>query len=450
MSLPEQEIFKLQRAFSPKPGYKTSSGYTGNAKKRNYKKPPQSSKKRKIDHLSNKQRKELFDLQTQAIVLFEKHSNVTSKKTENKVTKKDVKDGLAADGIWSVSEWETYTRRVKTFLKFVYENHGIKNIKELKPKHVGEFLQSQIDKNNAAKTIGNYHSAIQKFAEFGGKSGLKSVGKIVNKHHKEMVPRYSKEQYRRGKKGGYDISDVQKMAWAAGKHFSLHHRNAIEVLGYCGPRIDEFLRIKWENVDFQNNKIWLVDDNQTKGARPRVVPVPEKVMKNLKEVFELGLHKTDDQNIWGDKMSENDARNLIKEVARLGGAKYSAAHDFRRAAVKYHEKQIKKELKRGDLNKEKIVENLLQFVNADPKLNPWEHKKEPKRDKNGKIMYRKSKDGNKYRKMVPMYDGNGNPVMGFRYTKEELMTRRIDYLKNMLVSQVLGHNRTDITAVYKS
>ena len=73
------------------------------------------------------------------------------------------------------------------------------------------------------------------------------------------------------------------MSSVAGKHFSEYHRAAIEILGYSGSRLDEFRRIKWSSIDFENNRIMLTDSNMTKGARPRFVPVREKTMEKLKK-----------------------------------------------------------------------------------------------------------------------------------------------------------------------
>jgi integrase len=449
MSIPQDELEKLQRAFSSNPKYQTSTNYTGKAKKRRQKKKKSSAKQRKIDHLSNKERSGLWNLQKEVFHLFEKNSKIVSRNTPGKQTKKDVKNGLDAEGIWSKSQWVTYTKRLKSFTKFCFEQYGVKRLGQIKPKMVGDFLQMQLDKGNAVKTVRNYLSGIQKLSEFGEKEGMKGLGSVVNQKHIDMVPDYSKDDYRRGKKGGYEIRDVQKMASAASKYFSLHHRNAIEVLGYAGPRLDEFLRIKWSNVDFENNRINLTDTHETKGSRPRFIPVPEKVMKNLKSVYDLHLHKTDDQSIWGDKMNEKDVRNFVKEVARKGGAKYSGVHDFRRSTVKYQEKQIEKQMKKGKLTKEDMVDRILVHMSVDPKLNPYEKKKKFKYDKNGNIISKKRKNGTKYFPTEYVKE-KGEIVMGYRYTKEDLMKKGMKTVKDMLISQILGHGRPDITAIYRS
>jgi len=169
----------------------------------------------------------------------------------------------------------------------------------------------------------------------------------------------------------------------------------------------------------------------------------------LLKKYDLGLHKDDNQRIWGSRMSEKDVRGFVKECAKLGGAKYSGIHDFRKSTVEYQINKMEREIKRGKLDKAGMVNHIIQHVNADARLNPIVEKTELKRNKKGEVVYKKRKDGTKYPVRVPVVDGNGNPVMGPKYSAEELMGRRMDFIKNLYLSQILGHNRTDITAVYK-
>ncbi|EOQ04692.1 hypothetical protein KOY_04867 [Bacillus cereus VDM021] len=448
MGLRDDELEKVQRAMSLNPGYKTSTGYTGNAKKKDKEKPKATAKQRRIDHLTRKQKRELWHIQSEFNKMWERNSNI-SRKEEGKITKKDVKDGVSAEGVWSKNQYTKYQSMINTFLKHCYEEYGVTKLRDVKPKMIGSFFQTQLDKENSAKTMDLYMSSIKKMCEMGEKEGLEHFGGLVNSKHLEMLPSYSQDDYRRGHKGGYTVHDVQKMSSAAGKHFSEYHRVAIEILGYSGPRLDEFRRIKWSSIDFENNRIMLTDSNMTKGARPRFVPVREKTMGKLKEIYDLGLHKNDNQRIWGSRMSEKDVRGFVKECAKLGGAKYSGIHDFRKSTVDYQITKMEREIKRGKLDKTEMVNRVMQHVGADSRLNPIVEKTELKRNKKGEVVYKKRKNGTKYPVCVSVLDGDGNPVMGPKYSTEDLMGRRMDFIKNLYLSQILGHNRTDITAVYK-
>lgn len=451
--LEEKEIEKIKRFLSKQADYKTTSGYTGNkktvkeqkeAKQQNRK---YTAKQRQTDDLSRKKRATYGKLQHEIDGLFQKYSKV-SRKEDGKETKNNVKKGLKAEGIWSAETYKHYLKKSKTFLKYCVREHDVKNLRDIKPGMVVSFIERHITDNSSPKTIGAYMSAIKKMGEFGANEGLKSFNKLASARAQELVPEYNSDEYRRGKKGGYTIKDVQVLAKKAEENFSPLHRAAVEVFGFSGPRMDEFLKIKWQNLDFENNRIYLTDPNMTKGSRPRFVPVNPKTMQLLGQIRDLKLHKDDNERIWGSRMDADDVRAFIKECARQGNTKYSGVHDFRRSTVQFHQRKMEKELKQGLTDKEKLVNQIMDHVNVDPRLNPIIEKKFPKRGKDGKIIYKQKKDGTRYPVLVNK-DENGNVVKQHKYVKEELMGKRIDYIKNLYLSQVLGHNRTDITSVYK-
>lgn len=453
--LSEEEIKQIERAMSRKAGYKTSTGYTGNRKsvkerkqKRN-KKRFYSAKQRQLDDMSRKQRNDFWSLQEELDAMFQENSEVSRKK-DDKDTKADVKKGLKAEGIWSVSTYENYFKKSKNFLKYCVKEHKVKKFGDIKPRMVVCFIEKHIAANSSSKTISGYMSAIKKMSEFGVKEGIVSMGNLISTKAQKLTPEYSSDEYRRGKINGYSIKDVQVLAKKAEENFSPLHRAAIEVFGFSGPRMDEFLKIKWNHLDFENNKIYLTDPNMTKGSRPRFVPANPKTMELLKQICDLNLHKDDNERIWGSRMDADDVRAFIKECARQGNTKYSGVHDYRRSCVQYHSRKMEKELKEGKLDKEKIVDLIMDHVSVDLGGRRIIKKKFPKRDKNGKIIYKRREDGKRTNHPIMVNkDENGNIVMQHRYVKEELMEKRIDFIKNLYLSQILGHNRTDITAIYK-
>lgn len=442
LRLNDEEIEKMKEIFI------SNKEKAKKRKENKMQKKTYSAKQRKIDDLSRKKRSTYWKLQNQVDEMFQKNSKV-SKKNDEKETKKDVKKGLKAEGIWSISTYKNYLKKSKTFIKYCVKEHDVKNLRDIKPGMVVSFIESHIARNSSPKTIGGYMSSIKKMSEFGQNEGIKSMSKLASTRAQELVPMYNSDEYRRGKKGGYTVKDVQVIAKKAEELYSPYHRAAVEVFGFSGPRMDEFLKLKWKHLDFENNRIYLTDENMTKGNRPRYLPANEKTMKLLKEIKDLSLHSNDNERIWGSKMNRDDVREFIKTCAKAGKTKYSGVHDFRRSTVHYHQKMMEKEMKKGTLDKAKLVKQILDHVGVDPRLNPLIEKKVPKRNADGKVMYKTRKNGQIYPVMVKEKDENGNVIKKHKYVKEELMERRIDYLKNLYLSQILGHNRTDITAVYK-
>lgn len=448
----EEELKKLQRAFEKNPNYKIP-GYTGNKKtvkerKMNKrKKKVLTDKQRRMDGLSRKKKRTYWKLQNELDQMFQKNSKI-SKKEEGKETKADVKRGLKAEGIWSNNTYKNYLTKSKTFIKFCVDRYGITRFGELKPSMVVDFMQQHVDKNSSSKTMGGYRNAILKMAEFGVKEGIQRMAKLDSATAHQMIPQYSRDEYRRGKtKGyvGYSIKDVQVMAKKAGEHYSPLHKAAVEVFGYSGPRMDEFRKIKWEHLDFKNNRIYMVEENMTKGNRPRFLEIRQETMNLLKEIKELNLHSDDRERIWGSRMTENDVRGFMKNCSRLGKRRYSGVHDFRRSMVEYKTREMEKGLRQGKLDKEKLVDLIMEHVGADPRLNPMIEVKAPKLDKNGNRMFKKGRNGNYY----PIFDKTKPSILKPKYTKEELMKRNIEHIKNVRISLLLGHFRPDISSVYK-
>ncbi|MGM2692760.1 tyrosine-type recombinase/integrase, partial [Bacillus cereus group sp. Bce032] len=424
------QIQLLERAFSKEPNYETKNGYTGNKPIETDGNKEISAKKRKIDHLTRKERRELWKLHTEYNDLFVKNSKIT-RKGVGKKTKKDFKKGLKAEGVWSESAYETYLKRAKTFLKYCFEEHGVRTLKDVKPRMVGEFLKTQIEKENSPKTMDSYLSALKKMMEYGKKERLHNMKKLVNDKHEGMYKGYKKEMYKRGTKNGYSNRQAKTIAKQAGK-FSPYHQAMIETLYYSGLRLDELRKIKWSDLDFENNQIYLTRENVTKGGRPRVVPAMPEAMQKLKEIRDLGFHGHDNQRVFGNRFQPQDVRNFVKECARNGHVKYSGVHDFRRTAVRIHTKLFQKE----KLTKEQVVDRLLTHVGTDEKLNPLVKVKVMAKNKDGSVKMRKTKSG----KMVPVWVYARNPDGSIqtqrRYTREHLMGRRIDFLINSLTAQI--------------
>jgi len=486
-----EEIEKIQRAVSDKASFKTSTGFTGNKKgKQDRSNWVVGKKRRKTDHLTNKQRKQLASIHQQIDEIMVGNSHI-SHKEDDKLTKADFKKGnnnnLGADGIHGSATFEKYKSVSKTFAKYCFENYeGVEHLSDIKP---GMFLDWIEDKakngqkngeSYSAKTISLYVSSIKKLAESaqvaGGefervsRLGEDKITKKINEIKETNGVKYTQNDYKRGKSRedadgnkvkGYSYKEAQKIARKA-NDMSPYYGAMYDVLAHGCPRHDELMKIKWRQIDTENNRIYLDDPNQTKGGRPRFVPIPEKTSEKLQGLKDLGLAQNPDTRVWGSRMTTDDIYNLTEHLCREAHVGYSGIHDFRRAAVEYHTHQIKKGLSKGKVTREELEQQFLAHINADPKLNPIEIKKEKERDENGKIIYKPvlDKDGNpryhangkpRYKaNWIPKKDEDENIVKDHRYTPEEVAEWRIDKLINSLTSQILGHNRTDATSPYKN
>lgn len=433
----QEEIEKVKRAIMQKPNY-VGKYYTGNKLKRKRKtKLKVSAKQRREDHLSIGERKKLYGLKGEVVELFNLSSKITKSAEKggelNKETKKDFKKGgeLGAVGIWSLNTYKTYSKRCKTLVKYCIERFQLERLSDLKPDMVTSFIEDQKAKGNSAKTIGNYISALKKMVEAASCSadGEKNpLGELLNTYNLSLKPRYSKKDRRRGKKDGYTLREAQILAKRAGD-FSKYHQAMVETLTYGGPRVEELLKIKWRQFDYETNRMYMTDPNQNKNGRPRFIEVPQKTMDKLKEIWASGLAGTNpDTRVWGSKFSEDAVRGFIRECCRLGKVGYSGVHDFRRAMIEYLEKQLKK----GRFSREEIADRILTHVNV-VGINPMEVKK--------KKVYYTAQNGQKLSKLEPILNEKGKPLWAPRFSKIELLQKSDKRLIKAYQAQVLGHNR---------
>ena len=408
-------------------------------------------------------------------------NSFVTRKSAGKVTKKDMKKGansnLGAEGIHGKRTFEKYKSVAKSFIKHCFEHHDVRDLNDIKSGMYLGWLRDKMrdgqtnGEKYSARTIGLYVSAIKKFAESAEKTDYKMVTKLdddkINRKIKEMKKehgvQYRKSDYKRGKnvngRLGYSLNEAQKIA-KKGHGISPLHGTMLEVLTYAAPRHDELLHVKWRQIDFENNRIYLDDPNQTKTARPRFVPITEKTAAKLQAIIVAGFAPNLDTRIWGSKMTESDVRKVVEHCCKEAKVGYGGIHDFRRSAVEYHSRELQKAYDKGKITKEDIARRFLQHVNEYPELNPIEPKMEKARDANGNVIYEQQfksngepilKNGKPYRvvKWIPKRE-NGEQVRDHRYTLEELMDNRVNRLINMTVSQILGHNRPDATSPYKN
>lgn len=377
------------------------------------------------------------------------------------ISKRDVKNGLKADGIWSDSQYDRVRDTGSQFLRYVVENTPkVKNLKDINHHDVTNYLKSKKDDGCTAKTINNYYGYIQKMAECTFKYGVKSHEKLVRESHKEMVPPVKKEERVRGRgetdgKKGYTLEQARTIiSHLADDPFA---QSAATMLTYAGPRIDCMMEMKWSEVLDDNGEIaeymdW-TREGLTKSGRQQIAETNEDIRSSLKELWDTGLFKEDEQ-IWGSRFTQYTLKTAIEDACTASGVDRKGFHEFRSATVQYYERE-----KLAEMNKEQIVEGILKMVNIEVKdkkgntykpHNPVVKKEERKRDENGYTMYGKNSSGKPYPLFVTKTDKHGHPVYGEKWTKEELMTKRIDYLKNIYIAEQLSHNRPDANQPYRN
>lgn len=435
-------------------------------------KKTRSQKQRKIDDLTREQRRNLYNIKKDIHKSLEAISYVEDKqKNPNKVRKSDLKKGrnsnLGVWGIHSANAFKTYKERLNTIATFCVRHYNIKSLAKIKPYMIKDFFSSLLkqyeSKEKSAKTIKNYLNAVLKLQEAALFRNIISLQNLVTDEIKKSVAeiRYSKQDYKRGVSGGYSLEECKiierKLGYLYGEEFRLMAR----VLWEAGPRLSELKRIKFEDIKpggYTGYHIELFHPNQCKNNRPRRIPISEQTYRDLMALWEKKKENNEiqsGQNIWG-KYSDDQIRSRIEKACKkkiydengkqIGRTiPYSGVHDFRKGCVAYWDQQFVH--KQEEWPKERLVDAILFHVKFQYKdlhwkfipehklhqypLNPYVKKYEYRKE-NGKII------------KTPRLDEKGKPVYGLKYTREELLKLDIRVLRNMLESQILGHNRTSV------
>lgn len=419
---------------------------------------------------SNKRKKKLDQLWNAARRNIDKNTYIESANKKNKVQKNDLRKGgnnnLGIHGIIGENYRKDVIKRSQQFVAYCHEKHNIKTLGDIRPKMVGDFLQESLDSGSIrASTLRTYITQLRKFAECNVNAGITSHENLINVHHENLKVKnpYSKQNRVRGKKangGTMSLREARVIASHAGKLHGPLAQSMVNVLIEVCPRISELQQIKWEHFDFAEKELKMTGKNMNKNNRPRIVhEFSDKTIQQLKDIYDTGLFTNPSTRIWGSYFgSQGTMRGFIKECATSGKVAYLGLHAFRNASKEYHMTNLEKQEKRCKTKEQKeafrkdIVRQFMRHVSADERLNPMVPRTKkvwvPVTDKQGNQLYRKDGKPKVEAKYIPHPDAQGNPVMVRKYQEEDLLTHRTDYLKNMLVSQILGHNRRDVVGEY--
>lgn len=398
-------------------------------------------KQKKIEHLTEKQAKELRGLQLQVVTMLHQNSHIIAsrKKDENTLTKRDLRKGhnnnKGVEKIHSEGAMKDLIKVSNQLIKYCYESHGITELKHIKPRMIESFCREKMEsKDWAITTLGTRISQIKKIGESVSKGGVKQFSRLVTTNttalKKEFRPPGKLKDHRtRGKKEngeGLSLREARIISKHAGRLYGPMGEVMVDILTEAGPRGNELMKLKWEHFDFGSGTMDMTQKNMTKGGRPRIIEdLSPKTLEKLKNIYDSGLFPNAKQTIFRSHFhSEKGVRKVIEESARSGHVANLATHAFRNATKEYQTKKFKKELKSyqkqyGERDgskryKEHMADKLMRYVGADPKLNP-----------------------------ILDHDTGER-----KFTYEKLVGGRVDGLINSVVTQMFGHNRRDVLYAY--
>ena len=406
--------------------------------------------------------------------------------------KRDVQKGKKAEGFWSDNHLDRAKATYENFLKFIIErdeerrkngfyedNPKVKEIKELKDINhhdVRDFVEFKFDNDCEASTVRTYVGHIQKVSEVTAKHGIKGHEQLTTpKFVKSLeIPKKEKSEFVRNK-GKTD--GIRGYTAAQGEKLIAHVENPYAkagaiILNDIGLRKDTFFKLQWRDVLDENEKvknefIELFRPGLMKGGREQIARISERAAEALQGIWDNGNFNRD-QEVFGGFTPytfEKEMRKACTE-AELDWKSY---HAFRRSTVEQFDEVAQ------TMTKEQLVDEILKYVDVEvphrktgelyKPHNPIVEKTRPQtyhaKDKDGNLLYKKDgsplmkvvrrqdKEGRWYTPMEKVTDETGHVVMGSRWTKEELLNSRIDFLRNIFTAEQISHNRPDANSPYR-
>lgn len=211
----------------------------------------------------------------------------------------------------------------KSIAKRISDRIGYIKLRELSVKDLND-LYSALSTHLSAKTVSEYHSLIRTTLKQAVKEGVitQNVALYAEKPKivKKEVNYYQKE----------DIINILK----AVESESLFWRTFVYILIFSGARRGEIVGLKWENVDFDNNRVFInstilytkedgVFEDSTKTAKStRWITLPDSVIELLKE---LKKESYTSKYVFSNEFGVIHPDSVVKYLKRLE-KKYDLPH----------------------------------------------------------------------------------------------------------------------------
>lgn len=161
----------------------------------------------------------------------------------------DKKIGTTKEKIYSWNTFRAYLKHGAYFLSWVKEQHGIKSLEQAKP-YINEWLKQRETDGMSAYTL---------------KLEASAMAKIYNLDTKDLYKGQNRARAGITRSRGEKIRD---------KHFSADNHS--ELIRFCratGLRRGELTQIRGSDLIIKDNQAFLQVTRNTKGGRPRLVPL---------------------------------------------------------------------------------------------------------------------------------------------------------------------------------
>jgi integrase len=169
--------------------------------------------------------------------------------------------------------WRTY----RDGLKYVTRKHKSKLAAELTPADVEEVKAEMIKAGFAARTINIMVTAIKRLYNWGCKQGVVTDNPVDGVEHVSRhvnAPKRPKDKHLTLEKA-VECTEILRKSPSMG--------DLCELLLLTGMRVGEVVRVKWEDIDFEQRMLRLEQHKTSaRSGRPRTVPLCSRAMEILR------------------------------------------------------------------------------------------------------------------------------------------------------------------------
>ncbi len=151
----------------------------------------------------------------------------------------------------------------------------------------------------------------------------------TSNHPLKKIEKFGKEKNREPNYSNDDIKSIWESFCSEDDPLS----SLLKMLLICGQRLGETSRMKWSDID-TNRALWIIPEDETKGGKTHVVPLPEFAIKVLEELHS----KTGDQvHVFNSSIKSGSPLTYFgavsERVRKRTGLKDFKIHDLRHTVI---------------------------------------------------------------------------------------------------------------------
>jgi len=190
---------------------------------------------------------------------------------------------------------------------------------EINPPMIRVFRQSMLDREYHPRTVNKHISAIRSALSYAVRDQIVPSNKLIGPHR--LFLRYDRKPIRTLEVG--EVVALMNLAT------DMRYKTAISLAYYHGLRKGEFCYLQWQDIDFEQQRLNVVDrpENHTKKRESRSIPLRVETVKLLEQ---LKAQRVNQYVFEHPKRFYWHCGPWFKKLVKDAGLDYCTLHDLRK------------------------------------------------------------------------------------------------------------------------